>query len=61
MILHDVQDLPQEEVAAILGIPVGTVKSRLHRGRVALAKALRHVERGERRGAPGPSDGTVIR
>jgi RNA polymerase sigma-70 factor (ECF subfamily) len=59
MILHDVQDLPQEEVAAILGIPVGTVKSRLHRGRIALAKAL-HVER-ERRGAPGPSDGTVIR
>jgi len=59
MILHDVQDLPQEEVAAILGVPVGTVKSRLHRGRVALARALR-VER-ERGGAPGPSDGTVIR
>jgi RNA polymerase sigma-70 factor (ECF subfamily) len=59
MILHDVQDLPQEEVAAILGVPVGTVKSRLHRGRIALARAL-HVER-ERGGAPGPSDGTVIR
>jgi RNA polymerase sigma-70 factor (ECF subfamily) len=59
MILHDVQDLPQEEVSAILGIPVGTVKSRLHRGRIALAKAL-HVER-ERPGAPGPSDGTVDR
>lgn len=59
MILHDVQDLPQEEVAAILGIAVGTVKSRLHRGRVALAKAL-HVER-ERGAASGPSDGTVTR
>ena len=59
MILHDVQDLPQEDVAAILGIPVGTVKSRLHRGRIALAKAL-HVER-ERGGARGPSDGTVSR
>jgi RNA polymerase sigma-70 factor (ECF subfamily) len=59
MILHDVQDLPQEEIAAILGIAVGTVKSRLHRGRVALAKAL-HVER-ERGAAPGPSDGTVTR
>jgi RNA polymerase sigma-70 factor (ECF subfamily) len=59
MILHDVQDLPQEEVSAILGIPVGTVKSRLHRGRVALAKAL-HLER-ERPGAPGSSDGTVAR
>jgi RNA polymerase sigma-70 factor (ECF subfamily) len=59
MILHDVQDLPQDEVAAILGIPVGTVKSRLHRGRVALARAL-HAER-ERPGTPGPSDGTVSR
>lgn len=59
MILHDVQDLPQEEVAAIVGVPVGTVKSRLHRGRVALAKAL-NIQR-ERRAAPGPSDGTVIR
>ena len=59
MILHDVHDLPQDEVAAIVGVPVGTVKSRLHRGRVALAKAL-NVER-ERRATPGPSDGTVIR
>jgi len=59
MILHDVQDLPQEEVAAILSIPVGTVKSRLHRGRVALARALQ-IER-ERGGARGPSDGTVTR
>lgn len=59
MILHDVQDLPQDSVAEILGIPVGTVKSRLHRGRVALARAL-HIER-ERGGAPGPSDGTVTR
>jgi RNA polymerase sigma-70 factor (ECF subfamily) len=59
MVLHDVQDLPQEEVAAILGIPVGTVKSRLHRGRIALAKAL-HAER-ERPGASGPSDGAMPR
>jgi RNA polymerase sigma-70 factor, ECF subfamily len=49
MVLHDVQDLPQEEIAAILGIAVGTVKSRLHRGRVALAKAL-GVERVPRTG-----------
>ena len=59
MILHDVQDLPQEEVAAILGIPVGTVKSRLHRGRIALAKAM-HLER-ERPHPSEPSDGAVAR
>jgi len=59
MILHDVQDLPQEEVAAILSIPVGTVKSRLHRGRIALAKAM-HLER-ERPHPSEPSDGAVAR
>jgi RNA polymerase sigma-70 factor (ECF subfamily) len=59
MILHDVQDLPQEEVAAALGIPVGTVKSRLHRGRIALARAMGAEGRRERPGADRPSDGTV--
>jgi RNA polymerase sigma-70 factor (ECF subfamily) len=59
MILHDVRDLPQEEIAAILEIAVGTVKSRLHRGRVALAKAM-GVAR-ERPAPRDPSDGTVPR
>jgi RNA polymerase sigma-70 factor (ECF subfamily) len=59
MIMHDVQDLPQDQIAEILGIPVGTVKSRLHRGRVALAKAM-GIDR-ERRGASGTSDGSVPR
>jgi RNA polymerase sigma-70 factor (ECF subfamily) len=54
MILHDVQDLPQDEVAAALGIPVGTVKSRLHRGRIALAKAMR-AEGGGGWGSEGAS------
>lgn len=66
MILHDVHDLPQEEVARVVGVPVGTVKSRLHRGRVALAKAMgvertspRGSDAGEREGAAGPSEGTM--
>jgi hypothetical protein len=54
MILHDVHDLRQEEVAAIVGVPVGTVKSRLHRGRIALAKAM-GIEQEGRAGEPGPS------
>ena len=46
LVLHDIQGQPYETIAEILGAPVGTVKSRLHRGRVALGRALRgeHLE-----------------
>ena len=40
LIMHELQDLPLEDIAATLGLPVGTVKSRLHRGRVALGRIL---------------------
>jgi RNA polymerase sigma-70 factor (ECF subfamily) len=44
VILHDLEDLPQKEIAKILDIPVGTVKSRLFNGRNGLKKFLQ--ERG---------------
>jgi RNA polymerase sigma-70 factor, ECF subfamily len=40
IILRDLQDTPYEEVAQMLEIPVGTVKSRLHRARRALKELL---------------------
>jgi RNA polymerase sigma-70 factor (ECF subfamily) len=40
VVLADVQDLPYDEIAKVLDIPVGTVKSRVHRGRVALARSM---------------------
>ena len=46
LVLADVQDLPYDEIARVLEIPVGTVKSRVFRGRAALGRALGTV-RGE--------------
>jgi RNA polymerase sigma-70 factor (ECF subfamily) len=40
IVLHYLADLPVDEVAGLLGVPVGTVKSRLSRGRAALAARL---------------------
>lgn len=40
VLLRDMQGLSYEEVAETLGIPVGTVRSRLHRGRQLLQAAL---------------------
>jgi RNA polymerase sigma-70 factor (ECF subfamily) len=39
--LRDLEGFSYEEVAEILKVPVGTVKSRINRGRLELAKALR--------------------
>jgi RNA polymerase sigma-70 factor, ECF subfamily len=40
LILHDLEDIPQKEIAGILDIPVGTVKSRLHNARNYIKKFL---------------------
>jgi RNA polymerase sigma-70 factor, ECF subfamily len=40
LVLHDLEDLPQKQVAKILDIPVGTVKSRLFHARSCLKKFL---------------------
>lgn len=41
--LYFVQDLKYEEIAEMLDCPVGTVRSRLHRARKLLQKALWHL------------------
>ncbi|MCB0528465.1 MAG: sigma-70 family RNA polymerase sigma factor [Saprospiraceae bacterium] len=41
VVLLDLEDFTYEEIAAILEIPIGTVRSRLHRARNVLAEKLR--------------------
>ena len=43
IVLRDIQGLSYEEIATVTGVARGTVKSRLHRGRVALKDLLRRV------------------
>jgi RNA polymerase sigma factor (sigma-70 family) len=43
VVLCDIEGLTYEEIAATLGIKLGTVRSRIHRGRVQLRQALAHL------------------
>ena len=54
VLLADVEGFSYKEIAEITDVPIGTVMSRIHRGRKALQKAL--VERGRTGGLVGASD-----
>lgn len=43
VILRDIEELTYQEIVEALGIPEGTVKSRINRGRIELAKILRRM------------------
>lgn len=45
IVLRDVEDLPYEEIAEALDIPIGTVRSRLHRARAILFDSLKEYAR----------------
>lgn len=44
LVLRDVQGLEYDQIAEVLGVPTGTVKSRLFRARAAMREAIEHAE-----------------
>lgn len=60
LVLFDIEGCTYDEVAAVEGVPVGTVKSRLHRGRIHLRRALDAqgaARESARAGEPGTQTG----
>jgi RNA polymerase sigma-70 factor (ECF subfamily) len=51
VLLADVEELSYQEISGILACPIGTVMSRINRGRKMLARLLRSYE-GEQPGQP---------
>lgn len=46
LLLREVEEMSYEQIAELLGVPMGTVESRLHRARAALGKRLGKPEGG---------------
>ena len=46
LVLRDIEQMDYSQIAEVLGLPVGTVKSRLFRARLALRRELADVEEG---------------
>jgi RNA polymerase sigma-70 factor (ECF subfamily) len=62
VILRDLHELSYQEIADQLGLPEGTVKSRINRGRIELARQLKRLQdkqpaQRRRRGAPARGQG----
>jgi len=58
VVLRDLQEFSYQEIADQLGLPEGTVKSRINRGRFELARQLRRLQNQAPAPKPSPRGGT---
>ncbi len=56
LVLRDGQDLDYQQIGDVLGVPIGTVKSRLFRARAALREVIEKQQSGLSEGFADPSD-----
>jgi RNA polymerase sigma-70 factor (ECF subfamily) len=49
VVLRDIEGFDYQQISTILGVPTGTVKSRLHRARMALRDAITGAQKDSRR------------
>ena len=61
VVLCDIEGFSYEEIAATLGVKLGTVRSRIHRGRAQLRAALEHRRPGPVAVSHGPGSAQVKR
>ena len=63
VVMRDLQELSYQEIADALGLPEGTVKSRINRGRLELARQVRRLQASQARpavsGARTPDGGST--
>jgi RNA polymerase sigma-70 factor (ECF subfamily) len=59
VVLRDLQELSYQEIADRLQLPEGTVKSRINRGRLELARQLKRLQ--DKQAAPGRRRGVTAR
>ena len=61
VVLCDIEGLSYEEVAVTLGVKLGTVRSRIHRGRAQLRESLAHRAPQPSTTTPTKARGRIIR
>jgi RNA polymerase sigma-70 factor (ECF subfamily) len=60
IVLRDLEGMPYQDIASLLGVPEGTVKSRINRGRLELAKLLSKRRARMASAAGGEVDGMSV-